>query len=155
MALPPPTGGVAASPYAAVDDKNSHLDEKDTYVTTTPASSVSASETDLVNKYYEPPDSYESKHRWDPKAVWTPQEEKRLVRKLNWKVAAAACLCFGALNLDRSNISNALSDNMLPDLHMSTADYNVGQTLFYACFLAAELPSQMRESALRRAACMY
>ncbi|KAM0802956.1 major facilitator superfamily domain-containing protein [Usnea florida] len=90
-----------------------------------------------------PLESYEGKHRYDPKFEWEPKEEKKLVRKLDLRICSWACLMFFALQLDRGNISQALSDNMLNDLHMNTDDYNTGQTIFYLCFLSAELPSQL------------
>lgn len=117
---------------------------------------------------YRPIPEYEGAHRFDPTYEWTENEEKRLVRRvcaptisstlpmlwsshadllcylqLDYKICSFVCLMFFALQLDRGNISQALSDNMLSDLGMITNQYNYGMTIFYLCFLCAELPSQM------------
>jgi hypothetical protein len=44
---------------------------------------------------------------------------------------------FFALQLDRGNIAQALSDNMLDDLGLNTNQYNYGMTIFYISFLCA------------------
>ena len=104
---------------------------------------VSRTEEVSLEKYYVPIDTYEGRHRYDAKATWTTEEEIALIRRLDLRVCAWCCLMFFALQLDRGNITQALSDNMLNDLHINTNDYNTGQTIFYVSFLAAELPSQL------------
>ncbi|KAJ5521017.1 Major facilitator superfamily domain general substrate transporter [Penicillium fimorum] len=94
-------------------------------------------------EFYEPIDKYEGKHRYDPLAEWTEKEEKLLVRKLDYRICSWVCLMFFALQLDRGNIGQALSDGMLNDLGLTTNNYNYGMTIFYVCFLCAEVPSQM------------
>ncbi|KAI5459559.1 major facilitator superfamily domain-containing protein [Mariannaea sp. PMI_226] len=94
-------------------------------------------------RYYKPVETYEGLHRWDPEFEWTEAEEKKLVRKLDWRICSFCCLMFFSLQLDRGNISQALSDNLLNDLGLTTNDYNTGQTIFYISFLFAELPSQL------------
>ncbi|KAF5593746.1 tartrate transporter [Fusarium pseudoanthophilum] len=100
---------------------------------------VSGGATEL----YKPIPEYEGIHRYDPTAEWTEKEEKKLVRRLDKRICSWVCLMFFALQLDRGNISQALSDGMLDDLGLNTNDYNYGMMIFYLCFLSAEVPSQM------------
>lgn len=50
---------------------------------------------------------------------------------------------FFGLQLDRGNISNALTDKLLDDLGMTCNDYNNGTTVQLIAFLAAEFPVQL------------
>ncbi|QGA22118.1 hypothetical protein EYB26_009832 [Talaromyces marneffei] len=94
-------------------------------------------------RYYKPVDTYEGIHRWDPEFQWEEWEEKKIVRKIDLRICTFACLTFFALQLDRGNLVQATSDNMITDLGLTTNDYNTGNTIFYVCFLFAELPSQL------------
>ena len=39
-----------------------------------------------------PHSSYEGGHRFDPTAEWTPEEEKTVIRKTDWKLLTWLCL---------------------------------------------------------------
>ncbi|CAK3898795.1 MFS general substrate transporter [Lecanosticta acicola] len=100
-------------------------------------------ETDSLESFYKPIESYEGYHRYDPDFQWEEKEEKRVVRRIDYRICSWVCFMFFALQLDRGNIQQALSDNMLDDLGLSTNEYNTGQTIFYLTFLFAEMPSQL------------
>lgn len=86
---------------------------------------------------------YESRLAFDPEFEWEPEEERKLLRKLDWRVALSACIMFIGLQIDRGNLAQAVVDDLLPDLGINTNDYNTGNTIFLVAFLLAELPSQL------------
>lgn len=87
--------------------------------------------------------NYECKDHFDPELTWTKEEEKKILRKNDWYVCFWAFVMFTALDIDRYNLNQALSDNLLQDLKITTNDMNLGNTLNLVCFLASELPSQL------------
>ncbi|KAI3406499.2 hypothetical protein KGF56_000631 [Candida oxycetoniae] len=91
---------------------------------------------------------YEAYIAFDPQFEWTQEEENKVVRKLNFRVALAACLMFVGLQVDRGNLAQAVTDDLLSDIGLNTNDYNTGNTIFLVCFLAAEVPSQLISKAL-------
>ncbi|KAI1410455.1 MFS general substrate transporter [Hypoxylon sp. FL1857] len=97
----------------------------------------------VTAEQFKPSPKYENLHRFDPSFRWTWGEEEKLVKRIDWKVTAWACIAFFALDLDRSNLSQANTDNFLEDMGFSTNDYNYGSTVFLVSFLLAELPSQL------------
>jgi hypothetical protein len=68
--------------------------------------------------------SYEGHHRFDPTASWSPKEERRVIWKTDLMLMTWLCLMFFGLQLDRGNLSNALTDSFLDDLNLTTDDYN-------------------------------
>ncbi|KAI1058714.1 hypothetical protein LB507_003726 [Fusarium sp. FIESC RH6] len=95
---------------------------------------------DRWRKVYEKAE-YENRHRFDPSFTWTDHEEKKLIRKIDFRICLWAWVMFLSLDFHRRNINRAISDNMLPEIGMNTNDFNYGQTIFLVCFLSAELPS--------------
>lgn len=64
------------------------------------------------------------------------------MRKTDLYLLTWLCLMMFGLQLDRGNLSNALADNLLNDLGLTSDDYNNGTTIQLMCFLVAEFPVQ-------------
>ncbi|KAF4948115.1 hypothetical protein FGADI_9902 [Fusarium gaditjirri] len=72
---------------------------------------------------------------------WTEEEEAKLIRKVDFTIMPLLVLGFFALQLDRGNIGNALTDFFLADVGITQSQFNVGQQLLSAGIVLLEIPS--------------
>ncbi|RSM19062.1 hypothetical protein CDV31_001983 [Fusarium ambrosium] len=75
--------------------------------------------------------------------TWTEAEERAIVWKLDLTLMPLLVLGFFALQLDRSNIGNALTDTLTTDLGITKDDVNLGDQLMSAGIIIAEIPSNL------------
>ncbi|KAJ4174975.1 hypothetical protein NW754_005394 [Fusarium falciforme] len=74
---------------------------------------------------------------------WTEEEEKRLLRKVDLIILPLLILGFFALQLDRGNIGNALTDGFFKDVGITQNQFNVGQQLLSLGIILLEIPSNL------------
>ncbi|KAK9765012.1 hypothetical protein K7432_006995 [Basidiobolus ranarum] len=80
---------------------------------------------------------------YEPNLKWTESEEKRLVRILDTRLFPWILLTTFILNIDRTNLSNALTDNMPHDLGITINEINTGTLLFSIVFTIFAFPSNI------------
>jgi hypothetical protein len=73
---------------------------------------------------------------------YTEAEEKRVRLKLNLTVLPLLFLGFYVFQLERGNISNALTDGFMPKVGITQDQFNTGQALLFVGIILGELPSQ-------------
>lgn len=75
--------------------------------------------------------------------TYTSVEESRLVRKLDLIILPLLILPFIALQLDRGNAANAVTDSLLTDIPITLSQYNLGQQLLFLGIVILEIPSNL------------
>ncbi|RDW94329.1 transporter-like protein [Coleophoma crateriformis] len=76
-------------------------------------------------------------------ADWTEAEETSARRKIDFILLPILMLAFFALQMDRGNISNALTSTITKDLGVTTNKINVGSSLLSVGIVLLELPSNI------------
>ncbi|VUC26854.1 unnamed protein product [Clonostachys rosea] len=74
---------------------------------------------------------------------WTEEEEAALLRRVDILLMPILILGFFALQLDRGNIGNALTDGFFKDVGITQNQFNTGQQLLSLGIIVLEIPSNM------------
>ncbi|RSL43452.1 hypothetical protein BHE90_017136 [Fusarium euwallaceae] len=74
---------------------------------------------------------------------WTPDEEKQVVKKIDFLVMPLLVAGFVVLQLNRGNIAYALTDGFFKDVGITQDQFNIGQQLISVGVIIVEMPSNM------------
>ncbi|KAK4699790.1 hypothetical protein P7C70_g6466, partial [Phenoliferia sp. Uapishka_3] len=69
---------------------------------------------------------------------WTKEEERKIIRKLDWRVTGLLTLLFMLCFLDRANIGNAQTAGMGKDLNLTSAQFQWLLTIFYIGYITGQ-----------------
>ncbi|KAL3440880.1 major facilitator superfamily domain-containing protein [Aspergillus insuetus] len=76
-----------------------------------------------------------------PAPLYTKEEEKRLIRRIDLHVMPWLCLTYALSLIDRTNIGAARVAGMEVDLNLSGNRYSIVLMIFFITYIAVELPS--------------
>ncbi|KAL4877460.1 vitamin H transporter [Aspergillus karnatakaensis] len=74
---------------------------------------------------------------------WTPQEERRVVRLIDWVLLPTLIAANFMVQIDRGNLSHSLTSTITEDLNITTNQVNVGSQMFLVGVVIFELPSNI------------
>ncbi|OKL62347.1 hypothetical protein UA08_02828 [Talaromyces atroroseus] len=83
------------------------------------------------------------------RTLLTAEEEKRLLRKIDWRLMTLCSLLFMFKNLDSSNVSNArimnegTNQNIMTQLGLTSNEYNLVTVAYYLPYIVFEAPSNL------------
>ncbi|ORX80152.1 MFS general substrate transporter [Basidiobolus meristosporus CBS 931.73] len=80
----------------------------------------------------------------DPnREFFTPEEERRLVRKIDFHVLAYITLLYLFYAFDRGNIGTARLTGIEADLHTSPSQFSLCLSIYYISYICCEVPSNL------------
>ncbi|KAH0522978.1 hypothetical protein TsFJ059_008039 [Trichoderma semiorbis] len=74
---------------------------------------------------------------------FTPEEQKRILRKVDWRLVPLLSFLYLVSFIDRGNLGNAKVAGLGNDLHLSGTQYNIAVTLFFIPYSLLEVPSNV------------
>ncbi|KAH6713503.1 pantothenate transporter [Leptodontidium sp. MPI-SDFR-AT-0119] len=83
------------------------------------------------------------------RASLTAEEEKKLLRRVDWRIVPLCAVMYAVKSIDASNVSNArIMDrgtpyNIMKELKMTANQYNLVTTMYYIPYILAEVPSNL------------
>ncbi|PMD55218.1 MFS general substrate transporter [Hyaloscypha bicolor E] len=83
------------------------------------------------------------------RSLLTYEEEKKLLRRIDWHIMPLCAIAFLLKNIDSTNVSNARimntgsPRNILKQLGMSSNEFNFVSTIYYIPYIIAEAPSNL------------
>ncbi|KAI9013496.1 major facilitator superfamily domain-containing protein [Hyaloraphidium curvatum] len=80
---------------------------------------------------------------WVPDLTWTAEEEKEIRKHFDYRILPFIIFQFIFLNLDRFNVSNALTGGLMQSIGATLDNINMGATLLLIGFCVFEIPSNM------------
>ncbi|KAL5337703.1 major facilitator superfamily domain-containing protein [Aspergillus crustosus] len=70
-------------------------------------------------------------------------EEKRLVRKLDWRILPCCWVLYLLGFLDRANVGNAKTGGLEEDFNLTSSQYSIIVLVFFISYLVFEVPANM------------
>jgi len=74
---------------------------------------------------------------------WTPEEEKRMVRKMDFYLIPIISILYLASFLDRANIGNARLAGLEEDIGLTDSEYAWSLSIFFFGYILFEIPSNV------------
>ncbi|KAK7721458.1 hypothetical protein SLS63_009572 [Diaporthe eres] len=70
-------------------------------------------------------------------------ENKKLVRKLDWRLVPSCWALYLLSNVDRANIGNAKAGGLEEDFKLTSTQYSIIVLVFFTSYIVCEVPSNM------------